>query len=249
MGRVKLTDTVFRDAHQSLLATRMRTRDMLPIAEKMDQVGFFSLETWGGATFDTCIRYLNEDPWERLRALKKAMPNTPMQMLLRGQNLVGYRHYADDVVDKFVEKAAINGVDIFRIFDAVNDIRNMERSIKAAQKMEKHIQGGISYTISPVHSNELFAQFAVRLAELGCDSICIKDMAGLITPKNAHELIRAVKKEVSLPINLHTHCTSGMAQMSYFYACQAGVDILDTAMSPLSGGSSQPATESLVASL
>jgi pyruvate carboxylase subunit B len=222
---------------------------MLPIAEKMDQVGFFSLETWGGATFDTCIRYLNEDPWERLRALKKAMPNTPMQMLLRGQNLVGYRHYADDVVDKFVEKAAINGVDIFRIFDAVNDIRNMERSIKAAQKMEKHIQGGISYTLSPVHSNELFAQFAVRLAELGCDSICIKDMAGLITPKNAHELIRAVKKEVSLPINLHTHCTSGMAQMSYFYACQAGVDILDTAMSPLSGGSSQPATESLVASL
>lgn len=249
MSRVKLTDTVFRDAHQSLLATRMRTRDMLPIAEKMDQVGFFSLETWGGATFDTCIRYLNEDPWERLRALKKAMPNTPMQMLLRGQNLVGYRHYADDVVDKFVEKAAINGVDIFRIFDAVNDIRNMERSIKAAKKMEKHIQGGISYTISPVHSNELFAQFAVKLAELGCDSICIKDMAGLITPKNAHELIRAVKKEVSLPINLHTHCTSGMAQMSYFHGCQAGVDILDTAMSPLSGGSSQPATESLVAAL
>ncbi len=249
MGRVKLTDTVFRDAHQSLLATRMRTRDMLPIAEKMDQVGFFSLETWGGATFDTCIRYLNEDPWERLRALKKAMPNTPMQMLLRGQNLVGYRHYADDLVDRFVQKAAVNGVDIFRIFDAVNDIRNMERSIKAAKKMDKHVQGGISYTISPVHSNELFAQFAVSLAELGCDSICIKDMAGLITPKNAHDLIRAVKMEVNLPINLHTHCTSGMAQMSYFHACQAGVDILDTAMSPLSGGSSQPATESLVASL
>ncbi len=249
MGRVKLTDTVFRDAHQSLLATRMRTRDMLPIAEKMDQVGFFSLETWGGATFDTCIRYLNEDPWERLRALKKAMPNTPMQMLLRGQNLVGYRHYADDVVDRFVEKAAENGVDIFRIFDAVNDIRNMERSIKAAKRMDKHVQGGISYTISPVHSNELFAQFAVQLAELGCDSICIKDMAGLITPKNAHDLIRVIKKEVSLPINLHTHCTSGMAQMSYFHACQAGVDILDVAMSPLSGGSSQPATESLVASL
>ena len=249
MGRVKLTDTVFRDAHQSLLATRMRTRDMLPIAEKMDQVGFFSLETWGGATFDTCIRYLNEDPWERLRALKKAMPNTPMQMLLRGQNLVGYRHYADDLVDKFVQKAATNGVDIFRIFDAVNDIRNMERSIKAAKKMEKHVQGGISYTISPVHSNELFAEFAVQLAQLGCDSICIKDMAGLITPQNAYDLIRAVKKEVNLPVNLHTHCTSGMAQMSYFHACQAGVDILDTAMSPLSGGSSQPATESLVASL
>ncbi len=249
MGRVKLTDTVFRDAHQSLLATRMRTRDMLPIAEKMDQVGFFSLETWGGATFDSCIRYLNEDPWERLRALKKAMPNTPMQMLLRGQNLVGYRHYADDVVDRFVEKAAVNGVDIFRIFDAVNDIRNMERSIKAAKKMDRHVQGGISYTISPVHSNELFAKFAVQLAEMGCDSICIKDMAGLITPKNAYDLIRAVKSEVSLPINLHTHCTSGMAQMSYFHACQAGVDILDVAISPLSGGSSQPATESLVASL
>jgi len=249
MGRVKLTETVFRDAHQSLLATRMRTRDMLPIAEKIDQVGFFSLEMWGGATFDACIRYLNEDPWERLRALKMAMPNTPMQMLLRGQNLVGYRHYADDVVDRFVQKAATNGVDIFRIFDAVNDIRNMERSIKAAKKMEKHVQGGISYTISPVHTNEQFAKFAVMLAELGCDSICIKDMAGLITPQNAYHLIREIKKEVRLPVNLHTHCTSGMAQMSYFYACQAGVDILDTAISPLSGGSSQPATESLVAAL
>ncbi|OPY48402.1 MAG: Pyruvate carboxylase subunit B [Methanosaeta sp. PtaU1.Bin060] len=249
MVRVKLTDTVFRDAHQSLLATRMRTRDMLPIAEKMDQVGFFSVEMWGGATFDTCIRFLNEDPWERLRALKKAMPETPMQMLLRGQNLVGYRHYADDVVDRFVEKAAKNGVDIFRIFDAVNDIRNMERSIAAAKRMEKHVQGGISYTISPVHSIDQFADFAVQLAQLGCDSICIKDMAGLITPQNAYDLIRAIKKEVNLPINLHTHCTSGMAQMSYFHAVEAGVDILDTAMSPLSGGTSQPATESLVASL
>ncbi len=249
MGRVMLTETVFRDAHQSLLATRMRTRDMLPIAEQMDQVGFFSLEVWGGATFDSCIRYLNEDPWERLRALKKAMPNTPMQMLLRGQNLVGYRHYADDLVDRFVERAAENGVDIFRIFDAVNDIRNMERSIKAAKKMDKHVQARISYTISPVHSNEQFAQFAVQLAELGCDSICIKDMGGLITPKNAYDLIRAIKKEVNLPVNLHTHCTSGMAQMSYFHGCQAGIDILDTAMSPLSGGSSQPATESLVAAL
>jgi len=222
---------------------------MLPIAEQMDQVGFFSLEVWGGATFDSCIRYLNEDPWERLRSLKRAMPNTPIQMLLRGQNLVGYRHYADDVVDKFVEQAAKNGVDIFRIFDAVNDIRNMERSIKAVKKMEKHVQAGISYTISPVHSNEQFAQFAVQLAELGCDSICIKDMAGLISPKNAYDLIRAIKKEVSLPVNLHTHCTSGMAQMSYFHGCQAGADILDVAMSPLSGGSSQPATESLVAAL
>ena len=249
MGKVKLTETAFRDAHQSLLATRMRTRDMLPIAEKMDQVGFFSMEMWGGATFDTCIRYLNEDPWERLRALKKAMPNTPMQMLLRGQNLVGYRHYADDLVDKFVEKSAKNGVDIFRIFDAVNDIRNMERSIKAAKLAGAHVQGGLSYTISPVHSIEQFADFAVHLAELGCDSICIKDMAGLITPQNAYDLVRAIKKDVSLPINLHTHCTSGMAQMSYFYACQAGVDILDTAISPLSGGTSQPSTESAVAAL
>ena len=249
MGRVRLTDTVFRDAHQSLLATRMRTRDMLPIAGMMDQVGFFSLEVWGGATFDTCIRFLNEDPWERLRSLKKAMPDTPMQMLLRGQNLVGYRHYSDDLVEKFVEKAAENGVDIFRIFDAVNDIRNMEKSIKVARKMDKHIQGGLCYTISPVHTIEQFADFAVRLAELGCDSICIKDMAGLITPQNAYNLIKAIKKEISLPINLHTHCTSGMAQMSYFYACQAGVDILDTAISPLSGGSSQPSTESLVAAL
>ena len=249
MGRVKLTETAFRDAHQSLLATRMRTRDMLPIAEKMDQVGFFSMEMWGGATFDACIRYLNEDPWERLRALKKAMPNTPMQMLLRGQNLVGYRHYADDLVDKFVERSAKNGVDIFRIFDAVNDIRNMERSIKAAKLADAHVQGGISYTTSPVHTIEQFADFAVRLTELGCDSICIKDMAGLITPQNAYDLVRAIKKEVSLPINLHTHCTSGMAQMSYFYACQAGVDILDTAISPLSGGTSQPSTESVVAAL
>lgn len=249
MGRVKLTDTAFRDAHQSLLATRMRTRDMLPIAEAMDQIGFFSLEMWGGATFDTCIRYLNEDPWERLRALKKAMPKTPMQMLLRGQNLVGYRHYSDDVVEKFVEKAAENGIDIFRIFDAVNDIRNMEVSIKVAKRVGAHVQGGLSYTISPVHTIEQFADFAARLAELGCDSICIKDMAGLITPQNAYDLIRAIKKEVNLPVNLHTHCTSGMAQMSYFNACLAGVDILDTAMSPLSGGSSQPATESLVAAL
>ena len=249
MGKVMLTETAFRDAHQSLLATRMRTRDMLPIAEMMDQIGFFSMEMWGGATFDTCIRFLNEDPWERLRALKKAMPNTPMQMLLRGQNLVGYRHYADDVVDKFVEKAAKNGVDIFRIFDAVNDIRNMERSINAAKKAEKHVQGGISYTLSPVHTIEQFANFAVQLANLGCDSICIKDMAGLITPQNAYDLVKAIKTEVSLPVNLHTHCTSGMAQMSYFYACIAGVDILDTAISPLSGGTSQPSTESAVAAL
>lgn len=249
MGRVKLTETVFRDAHQSLLATRMRTRDMLPIAELLDQVGYFSMEVWGGATFDTCIRYLNEDPWERLRALKLAMPNTSMQMLLRGQNLVGYRHYADDVVEKFVEKAAKNGVDVFRIFDAVNDIRNMEKSIKVAKRMEKHVQGSVCYTISPVHTIEQFTNFTVKLAELGCDSICIKDMAGLITPKNADDLVRSIKKEVNLPLCLHSHSTAGLAAMSYLFASQAGVDILDTAISPLSGGTSQPSTESMVAAL
>lgn len=247
MGRVKLTETVFRDAHQSLLATRMRTRDMLPIAELLDQVGYFSMEVWGGATFDTCIRYLNEDPWERLRALKLALPNTQLQMLLRGQNLVGYRHYADDVVEKFVEKAAINGVDVFRIFDAVNDIRNMEKSIKVAKRMGAHVQGAVCYTISPVHTIEQFTDFTVRLAEMDCDSICIKDMAGLISPHYASELVRSIKREVNLPVCLHTHCTAGLAQMSYLAAVEAGADILDTAISPLSGGSSQPATESVVA--
>lgn len=247
MGRVKLTETVFRDAHQSLLATRMRTRDMLPIAELLDQVGYFSMEVWGGATFDTCIRYLNEDPWERLRALKLAMPNTQMQMLLRGQNLVGYRHYADDVVERFVEKAAKNGVDVFRIFDAVNDIRNMEKSIRVAKRMGAHVQGAVCYTISPVHTIEQFTEFTVRLAEMDCDSICIKDMAGLISPHYASELVRSIKREVNLPVCLHTHCTAGLAQMSYLAAVEAGADILDTAISPLSGGSSQPSTESVVA--
>lgn len=247
MGRVKLTETVFRDAHQSLLATRMRTRDMLPIAEHLDQVGYFSMEVWGGATFDTCIRYLNEDPWERLRALKLAMPNTQMQMLLRGQNLVGYRHYADDVVEKFVEKAAENGVDVFRIFDAVNDIRNMEKSIRVAKRMGAHVQGAVCYTISPVHTIEQFTEFTVRLAEMECDSICIKDMAGLISPHDASELVRSIKREVNLPVCLHTHCTAGLAHMSYLAAVEAGADILDTAISPLSGGSSQPPTESVVA--
>lgn len=247
MGRVKLTETVFRDAHQSLLATRMRTRDMLPIAELLDQVGYFSMEVWGGATFDTCIRYLNEDPWERLKALKLAMPNTQMQMLLRGQNLVGYRHYADDVVEKFVERAAKNGVDVFRIFDAVNDIRNMEKSIRVAKRMGAHVQGAVCYTISPVHTIEQFTEFTVRLAEMECDSICIKDMAGLISPHYASELVKSIKREVNLPVCLHTHCTAGLAQMSYLAAVEAGADIIDTAISPLSGGSSQPATESVVA--
>ncbi|KUK44219.1 MAG: sodium-extruding oxaloacetate decarboxylase subunit alpha [Methanothrix sp.] len=249
MSKVRLTETVFRDAHQSLLATRMRTRDMLPIAEKLDEVGFFSMEVWGGATFDSCIRYLNEDPWERLRALKLAMPNTSMQMLLRGQNLVGYRHYADDVVEKFVERAAANGVDIFRIFDAVNDIRNMLVAIKAARKTGSHVQGSVCYTTSPVHTIEQFTKMAVELADLGCDSICIKDMAGLILPHDAYDLVASMKEAVDVPICLHSHCTSGMAPMSFIFACEAGVDIVDTAISPLGWGSSHPPTESIVASL
>ena len=249
MTQVKITDTTLRDAHQSLIATRMRTRDMLPIAEKLDEAGFFSLEVWGGATFDSCIRYLNEDPWERLRSLKEIIKDTPLQMLLRGQNLVGYRHYADDVVVKFVEKAAENGIGVFRIFDAVNDIRNMEVSIRTAKKCGAHVQGTISYTTSPVHTTESFVEFAHELASLECDSLCIKDMAGLITPKDAYTLIRSLKKEVGLPVDLHSHSTSGMALMSYMAACKAGVDILDTAISPFAGGTSQPPTETVVAGL
>jgi len=249
MGRVRLTDTILRDAHQSLIATRMRTRDMLPIAEDLDNVGYFSLEVWGGATFDSCIRFLNENPWERLRALKKHIKDTPLQMLLRGQNLVGYRHYADDVVVKFVERAAKNGVDVFRVFDALNDVRNMELSIKTAKRMDAHVQGSICFTISPVHTIESYLKLAEDLVALECDSICIKDMAGLISPHQAYELVRALKKDVNVPIDLHAHCTSGMAPMSYYAACEAGVDILDTAISPLAWGTSQPPTESIVAAL
>ena len=246
---VKITDTSFRDAHQSLLATRLRTRDMLGICEKMDAVGFYSLEVWGGATFDSCIRFLNESPWERLRTLRKAMPKTKLQMLLRGQNLVGYRHYSDDVAEKFVVHAARNGVDIFRIFDALNDIRNVEFCIKIAKREGKEVQGAVSYTLSPVHTTEKFVELFRKLAELGCSSLCIKDMAGLITPAAAKELIRATKKEVGLPIDLHSHSTAGLAPISYLAAVEAGCDILDTAMSPISGGTSQPATETIVASL
>ncbi len=247
--KVKITETVLRDAHQSLLATRMRTTDMLPVVDKLDEVGYFSLEMWGGATFDTCIRYLNEDPWERLRELKSRMKNTPAQMLLRGQNLVGYRHYSDDVVDKFVTKAHENGIDIFRIFDAVNDIRNMQKAIEVAKREGAHVQGTICYTISPVHTIDKYVEFAKELEQMDCDSLCIKDMAGLLSPNNARMLIEALKKETSLPIALHCHCTSGMAPMSYMAACEAGVDILDTALSPLSWGTSQPPSESTVAGL
>ena len=249
MAKVRITETALRDAHQSLLATRMRTRDMIPIAEEMDKVGYFSVEAWGGATFDTCIRYLNEDPWERLRNLKSEFNNTPIQMLLRGQNLVGYKHYPDDVVTKFVEKSYENGVDIFRIFDALNDIRNMEKSIKVAKAQGAHVQGTISYTISPVHTLDDFVNLAKELEALECDSVAIKDMAGLITPTAAYNLVSALKEETDLLVDLHCHCTSGMTPISYYAACQAGVDILDTAISPLAWGTSQPPTESIVAAL
>jgi len=222
---------------------------MLQIAEKIDRVGFFSLEMWGGATFDVAIRYLTEDPWERIRQLKDRIKKTPLQMLLRGQNVVGYRNYPDDVVIKFVEKAAENGIDIFRVFDALNDIRNMEVAIKTVKKEDKHAQGSISYTISPVHTIKYYVQFAKKLAELDCDSICIKDMAGMLAPQPAYELITALKKEVGLPVHLHSHSTSGMVMMTYLRACEAGVDIIDTAFSPLAWGTSQPPVESVAAAL
>jgi len=249
MKKIQLIETAYRDAHQSLLATRMRTRDMLPIAEEMDKVGYFSLESWGGATFDTCIRYLNEDPWQRLRDLKEAVKKTPLQMLLRGQNLVGYKHYPDDIVREFVEKSYENGIDVFRIFDALNDIRNMEMAIKVAKEQDAHVQATISYTVSPYHTIESFVEFAQNLEELGCDSIAVKDMAGLISPHDTYELIKTLTEETNLMVNLHCHCTSGMTPMSYYAACEAGVDLLDTAISPLSWGASQPPTESVVAAL
>lgn len=249
MARVKIIETALRDAHQSLIATRMRTEDMVPILEDMDKVGYFSLEAWGGATFDTCIRFLNEDPWERLRTFKDNLSKTPIQMLLRGQNLVGYKHYADDIVESFVEKSYENGVDVFRIFDALNDVRNMETAIKSAKDQGAYVLGTISYTISPVHTIESYVDFAGKLAELECDAITIKDMAGLITPGMAHDLVSAIKDEYDLEVNLHSHCTSGMTLMSYEAAVEAGVDMLDTAISPFSGGTSQPPTESVVAAL
>jgi pyruvate carboxylase subunit B len=246
---VYITDTTLRDAHQSLVATRMRTRDMLPIAEKLDKVGFFSLEVWGGATFDTCIRFLNEDPWERLRLLRERIGNTSLQMLVRGQNLVGYRHYPDDIVEEFIRLSSKNGIDVFRIFDALNDIRNMEPAINAAKKYRAHVQGTICYTVSPVHTVEKFAAMAVELEKLGCNSICIKDMAGLISPEVATHLVKTIKQKVRIPLDLHSHCSSGMAPISYFAAAQAGVDILDTAFSAFAWGISQPPTESMVAAL
>ncbi len=246
---VKILDTTLRDGHQSLIATRMRTEDMLPILEKLDRVGFYSLEVWGGATFDVCLRFLGENPWERLRKIRERVQKTPLQMLLRGQNLVGYRHYADDVVKKFVHLSVKNGINIIRIFDALNDIRNMEVSIKAAKDAGAIVQGAISYTVSPVHTIEKFVDMAVKFEKLGCDVICIKDMAGLISPQVAYNLVSAIKRAVKLPVDLHTHMTSGMGALSYYAACQAGVDIIDCAFSPFAWGVSQPPVEPLVASL
>ena len=247
MAKLKLTELVLRDAHQSLLATRMRLDDMLPIASKLDDAGYWSIESWGGATFDSCIRYLGEDPWERIRALKKAMPNTKQQMLLRGQNLLGYRHYADDVVEKFVERAHKNGVDVFRIFDAMNDVRNLETAIKAAVKVGAHAQGTISYTVSPVHTLDMWLTLAKQLEELGCHSICIKDMAGLLKPYDAEELIKALKETVSIPIAMQCHATTGLSTATYQKAIDAGIDMLDTAISSMSMTYGHSATETIVA--
>lgn len=244
--KIAVTDVALRDGHQSLLATRMLTSDMLEIAEKMNKVGYWSLETWGGATFDSCIRFLNEDPWERIRKLKEAMPNTKMQMLLRGQNLLGYRHYADDVVEKFIETAAKNGVEIFRVFDALNDTRNMKASYAAIKKQKAHIQGCISYAVTPVHTIEKYAELAKELEEMGADSICIKDMSGLLKPYVAEELVKAIKKKTSLPLSVHSHSTTGMSVATLIKAIEAGADMIDTAISPLSMGTSHSPTESMV---
>src|SRR5680860_66713 len=244
-----ITDVILRDAHQSLLATRMRLDDMLPIAEKLDKVGFWSLESWGGATFDSCIRYLGEDPWERIRELKKVMPNTPQQMLLRGQNLLGYRHYADDVVERFVERAAENGVDVFRIFDAMNDPRNLQTAIKAVRKTGKHAQGTISYTTSPVHTIEMWVELAKEIADMGADSIAIKDMAGILQPYVAFDLVSRLKKELDIPIHMQCHATTGMSTATALKAAEAGIDNVDTAISSMSMTYGHSPTEAIVAIL
>ena len=244
-----ITDVVLRDAHQSLLATRMRIDDMLPIAAKLDQVGFWSLESWGGATFDACIRYLGEDPWQRIRLLKEAMPNTPQQMLLRGQNILGYRHYADDLVEKFVERAAFNGVDVFRIFDAMNDMRNLETAVRATLATGKHAQGTISYTVSPVHTLQLWLDLGKQIEDMGANSLCIKDMAGLLKPYTAFELVSGLKESLDIPIHMQCHATTGMSTTTYLKAIEAGIDNVDTAISSMSMTYGHSATESLVAML
>ncbi|WP_263145642.1 sodium-extruding oxaloacetate decarboxylase subunit alpha [Pseudomonas sp. RIT-PI-AD] len=247
--KITVTDTILRDAHQSLLATRMRTEDMLPICDKLDRVGYWSLEVWGGATFDACVRFLKEDPWERLRQLRQALPNTRLQMLLRGQNLLGYRHYSDDVVEAFVAKAAANGIDVFRVFDAMNDVRNLETAIRAVKKSGKHAQGTICYTTSPVHTVEAFVAQARTMATMGVDSIAIKDMAGLLTPFATGDLVKALKENVQLPVFIHSHDTAGVASMCQLKAIENGADHIDTAISSMAWGTSHPGTESMVAAL
>ncbi len=249
MGKVGITETICRDAHQSLIATRMTTEEMLPALPLMDKAGYHALEVWGGATFDACLRFLNEDPWERLRKIRAAAPNSKLQMLFRGQNVLGYRHYADDVVEYFVQKSIANGIDIIRIFDALNDVRNLQTAINATKKEGGHVQAAISYTISPVHNNEFFVKLAKQYADCGADSICIKDMAGLLTPYNAYDLVKQIKAAVKVPLELHTHYTSGVASMTYLKAIEAGVDVVDCALSPMALGTSQPPTEPLVATL
>ena len=246
MAKIRISENVLRDAHQSLHATRMVTADMLPIAEKLDKAGFWSLESWGGATFDSCIRFLNEDPWERMRQLKKAMPNTPHQMLLRGQSILGYRHYADDVVEKCVERMAVNGVDVFRVFDALNDPRNFLVPLKAVKKAGKHAQAAISYTISPVHTIESYVKLAKELAEMGADSLCIKDMASLLSPYVAYDLIKAIKKVTDLPIHVHSHATTGMSVATLLKSAEAGAEIIDTSISSMSMGPGHSPTEAMV---
>ena len=247
--RIGVTELVLRDGHQSLIATRMRFEDMLPICERLDQAGFWSLEMWGGATFDACVRYLREDPWERLRTLRKALPRTRLQMLLRGQNLLGYRHYADDVVEAFVARCAENGMDVFRIFDALNDFRNMEVAVRSVIKTGKHAQGAISYTTSPIHTIEGFVELAQKFADAGCSSIAIKDMAGIMSPAAAYSLVRAIRQKLDLPIHVHCHSTSGMAAMALLKGVDAGADVIDTAISPFAEGASHPATETMVNAL
>src|SRR5438094_1411807 len=247
--KLLITDVVLRDGHQALLGTRMRTGDMMPIAQKLDAVGYWSLEMWGGATFDTCLRFLKEDPWERLRALRAAMPNTRLQMLLRGQNIVGYRHYADDVLERFIERAATNGIDVCRICDALNDLRNMEPAMREVKSCGKNVEASICYTVRPVHSLDRFISLARQLEDVGTDTLCIKDMAGLLAPLDAYTLVKRLKAAVQVPIHLHTHYTSGMASMSALMAVLGGLDMLDTAVSQLAGGTSHPPTETLVAAL
>ncbi len=246
---VKITETILRDAHQSQAATRMRLDEMLPVASKLDKIGYYSIECWGGATFDSCLRFLNEDPWERLRQLRKAMPNTKLQMLLRGQNILGYKHYADDVVDEFVKMSIKNGIDIIRIFDALNDTRNMKQAMDSCKKYGGICEATISYTTSPVHTNEYFIKLAKELEDMGADIICIKDMAGILLPYTAYDLVKGIKKVVKVPVHLHTHQTSGTGNLTYLKAIEAGVDIIDCALSAMGNGTSQPATEPMVAVL